>query len=86
MTDSVYSSRLGAGLGMVEETRILLDLWQPGMRTADLQRVALGSGRFPKVSARRVRNLVAECFAPRYLVDGGGPALLLKRLLPTLSN
>jgi len=59
MTKGSYSSRLGAGLAMLEETRIFLDLWQPGMQAADLQRLALESGRFPNVSARRLRNLVA---------------------------
>jgi len=86
MSKGSYSSRLGAGLAMLEETRIFLDLWQPGMQAADLQRLALESGRFPNVSARRLRNLVGECFALRYLADNGGPAALLKSLLPTLSN
>ena len=86
MTKGSYSSRLGAGLGMLEETRILLDLWQPGMQPANLQRVALESGRFPNVSARRLRNLVGECFALRYLAENGAPAVLLKSLLPVLST
>lgn len=85
MTKGNYSSRLGAGLGMLDETRVFLDLWQPGMQAAELQRLALESGHFPNVSARRLRNLVGECFALRYLADNGEPAALLKRLLPTLS-
>ena len=79
-----YTTQLQAGLGMIEETRILLDLWDPGMHVSALHRAALGSGRFPGMSARRLRNLVAECFAPRYLVDGARPAMQLKTLLPVL--
>ena len=82
----IYTSQLGAGLGLVVETKTLLDLWSPGMSATQLNQVALESGRFPTVTARRLRNIVAECFAPRYLVLGGAPAAHLKRLsaaLPT---
>src|SRR5438045_1213401 len=51
-----------------------------------LYQVALQSGRFPSTSARRVRNLVAECFAPRYLVDDAVPARWLKSLDQVLSR
>lgn len=81
-----YTTQLQAGLGLVTETKTLLDLWSPGMSSVKLQQVALQSGRFPNVTARRLRNVVTECFAPRYLVAGGAPAAHLKRLLPTLST
>ena len=77
---------MGAGLGLVNETKILLDLWSPGMSATQLREAALESGRFPTVTARRVRNIVVECFAPRYLVADGGPAIHLKRLSPVLSS
>ena len=81
-----YTTQLGAGLGLVTETKTLLDLWSPGMSAVQLQQVALQSGRFPNVTARRLHNIVSECFAPRYLVAGGVPAAHLKRLSPTLST
>ena len=80
MTSLVYTSTLNAGLGMIEETRLLLALWQPGMTTTDLQQAALASGQFPKITARRLRNLVVEGFAPCYLVDHGAPATILKQV------
>lgn len=79
MTPTVYTSTLNAGLGMIAETSLLLALWQPGMSTTDLQRAALASGQFPTITARRLRNLVVEGFAPCYLMDDGAPALNLKR-------
>jgi len=79
MTTPVYTSTLNAGLGMLAETRLLLALWQPGMSTTDLQKAALASGQFPKITARRLRNLVVEGFAPCYLIDGGKPALVLQQ-------
>ncbi|WP_206611794.1 BrxA family protein [Acidithiobacillus sulfuriphilus] len=82
--DKHYTTQLGAGLGLVNETKTLLDLWSPGMSVNQLYQVALESGRLPSVAARRLRNIVVECFAPRYLVAGGGPAAHLKRLFATI--
>lgn len=81
-----YTTQLQAGLGLVNETKTLLDLWSAGMSASQLHQVALESGRFPNITARRLRNIVIECFAPRYLVDGGAPATYLKRLGPTIST
>jgi hypothetical protein len=82
----LYTSQLGAGLGLIEETRTLLELWQSGMDVTSLYQAALHSGRFPHVSARRLRNIVVECFAPRYLVNNGRPATLLQKLAPALTS
>ena len=64
-----YTTQLQAGLGLLEETRQLLQVYQPGMSASQLYQAALASGRFPLVTARRLRNIVAECFAPRYMRD-----------------
>jgi hypothetical protein len=84
--DKPYTSQLGAGLGLVDETKTLLELWSPSMSANQLHQVALDSGRFPTVTARRLRNIVVECFAPRYLVAGGAPAAQLKRLSVSIST
>lgn len=81
-----YTTQLQAGLGLVSETRTLLELWSPGMSPNQLQQLALESGRFPTVTACRLRNIVLECFAPRYLATGGTPAIHLKRLSSALST
>lgn len=80
-----YTTQLQAGLGLVTETRQLLELFEPGMTISDLTERALASGRFPLVTARRLRNVVAECFAPRYL-RAPATAITLKRLAPALSR
>lgn len=64
-----YTTQLQAGLGLLDETRLLLQVYQPGMAAPQLYDAALASGRFPLVTARRLRNIVVECFAPRYLRD-----------------
>ena len=61
-------------------------MWHPTMDQASLYQAALHSGRFPNVSARRLRNIVIECFAPRYLVQNGLPARHLKKLEHVLTS
>lgn len=82
MASALYTTQLQAGLGLVAETKALLDLWVPGMGTGQLQEVARESGSFPTITARRLRNIVTECFAPRYLVSDASPAAHLKMLAP----
>src|SRR5688500_16874801 len=85
MTTARYTTQLQAGLGMIEETRSLLQLWDEGVQPPALSQSALESGRFPNMSARRVRNLVIECFSPRYLSSDARPAALLKKLIQKVS-
>jgi hypothetical protein len=84
--EAPYTTQLGAGLGLIAETVRLLDLWESGMSGQRLLRLALESGAFATVSARRLRNIVIEAFAPRYLVDDAQPARLLKVLLGRISQ
>jgi len=86
MKQESYTTQLAAGLGLIDETRKLLDLWSPGMSVTELKYKALESGQFPNMTFRRLRNIVVECFKPRYLVDRGAPAILLKALQPKLTN
>lgn len=86
MTEKTYTTKLGAGQGIVEETRILLGLWEVGMSVNSLNQLALQSGQFQKLTARRVRNLVVEGFAPRFLDGDCPPAGYLKRLKDVLSS
>ncbi len=81
-----YNVNLQAGLGLIDETKQLLNLWQPGMSSALLFEAALNSGQFGSMSARRLTNLVKECFAPRYLIQKGIPARLIKSALPMLTT
>ncbi len=81
-----YTTQLQAGLGLIDETTTLLELWQPGTTSPRLYEAALASGRFSGVTARRLRNIVTEGFAPRYLVNSGTPAQHLKLLSAKLST
>jgi hypothetical protein len=76
-----YTTELSKGQGMVEETIVLLDLWEPGMSVADLKSVAIRQGVLGRATALRVRDIVGRVFAARYLTNGGRPAQNLKRLV-----
>lgn len=82
----MYNTQLKAGLGIVEETRILLDLWQPGMKVPELYRLALESGSLRNISATRLGDIITKCFSYRYLVKDDYPALLLKKVKSFLSS
>lgn len=82
-TEQFYTTQLAAGLGLVNETKLLLSLYENGMTVSQLFELSLQSGLFPLISARRLRNIIAECFSPRYLKTD--TAALLKQLEPVCS-
>ena len=81
-----YTAKLNVGLGLIAETKSLLEIWSKGITNKDLQQAALDSGRFPSITARRLRNIILECFAPRYIVANGQPATSIKQLMPSFST
>ena len=81
-----YTAKLQAGLGLILETKLLLQIWEPELSVSTLYKEALASGQFSNVTARRLRNIVVECFAPRYLSNDAAPARHLKILLPSLTS
>jgi hypothetical protein len=81
-----YTVQLGAGLSLLDETPILLDLWQEGMNGTDLYRAALESGQFPSMSARRLHDFIMVGFGLRYLSGDRPAAPLLKQLKSALSK
>ena len=86
MNKDSYTTKLGSGQGIIGETYLLLNLWSPGMSGSELYKVALESGMFPNISARRLKNLVLEGFAPRYLSRDAKPAMNIKTLRNIFSN
>jgi hypothetical protein len=86
VTNQAYTTKLQAGLGLIPETEKLLSLWKPGMDGHALLKRALASGEFPNVTARRLRNVVLEGFAPRYLREDEEPLSTLKSMRGVLSE
>lgn len=82
----MYDTNLAMGLGLIEETKVLLDAWEPPMGAEQLYQSVREAGELSQVSARRLRNIVVRCFSKRYLADGGRPAEILKSLMPWLTS
>lgn len=76
-----YTTALAKGHGIIPETLILLNTWEPGITPVELANRAVHEGLLGKATANRVHDVVKKVFAPRYLVDSGNPAKNLKELL-----
>lgn len=81
MTQKKYTTALSKAQGMIEETFALFSVWEPEMSTKQLASKAIAEGILSKATAKRVRDMVLEQFAPRYLADGAQPAKQIKILL-----
>ena len=78
MEKTHYTSNLAMGLGLIEETKILLDAWHENVSANELFEVVLSEGLLRNLSAYRLKNVVNRCFAPRYLAHPRPPATALK--------
>ncbi len=85
MGNQKYTTQLSTGLGLKEETKSLFDLFEAGMTVQMMHERALNSGAFPNVTARRLRNIIAECFFPRYMREKD-VANNVKVLIPKLTS
>ena len=85
MSNQKYTTQLSAGLGLKEETKSLFELYEGGMTVQLMHERALNSGLFPNITARRLRNIIAECFSPRYLREKE-VANNVKALMPKLTS
>lgn len=81
MAQKKYTTALSKAQGMFEETLALFAVWTPGMASTELVSIAVEGGILSKATAKRARDIIAEQFAPRYLVDDAKPARQIKILL-----
>ena len=81
-----YITQLQAGLGMLDECRSFLELWEPGDSVQELESRILEEGVLPNVTSRRVRNLVAEMWAPRFIANDAMAGRDMKVVLPYLAR
>jgi hypothetical protein len=81
MTEGLYSVHLAKGQGMIAETIVLLNHWQPGESPPQFRNRVIAEGLLPKATSYRASDLVSRVFAPRYLRSGDVPAKWLKTLV-----
>jgi len=73
MGEAKYDSKLGAAQGAIDEMLSLIAFCKDGDSGHDVYERALDAGVFGGRSAKRLKNVVTDAFAPRYLSDGGRP-------------
>jgi Putative inner membrane protein (DUF1819) len=81
MTCELYDVNLAKGQGMIPETVLLLNIWQPGVSALELRNKVVANGVLSKATAYRASDIVTRVFARRYVDETGSPAKWLKRLL-----
>lgn len=86
MDQMKYNTALAKGQGIIEETLILLRIWEPGMSVQQLSDVVVRNGLLGRATAKRAQDLVSQAFAPRYLVNDSRPAEQIKSLLNAGAN
>jgi hypothetical protein len=57
MTEGLYTVHLAKGQGMIPETILLLNLWQPGVSAPELRDHVVTNGLLPKATAYRASDM-----------------------------
>lgn len=83
MSAELLTARAIKSTALLEETRALLRLWNPGDSPTQLRQRVLAEGALGKSTASRAADVVDHAFSQRLLVRGDEPAQTLKVLLST---
>lgn len=77
----LYTTAISKGAGMIEETRLLLEHWNPDESIDDFTTRVQNEGLLGNATAYRTRDMVRRVFAPRFIKPIDKPARILKHLL-----
>lgn len=76
----VYTTALSKGAAMLDETRRLLDYWDPNETLEEFAKRVHQNGLLGNATAYRTKDIVKRVFAPRFLRPSTKPALILKQI------
>lgn len=76
-----YTTAISKGAGMIEETRRLLDVWNPEESLDDFTQRVQVEGLLGNSTAYRTRDVVKRVFAPRFLRPNDKPARILQSVI-----
>jgi hypothetical protein len=86
MSASKYNVELNRGTGLIQETLVLLDLYQLGMTKQDLTKKAIEGDVLVKSLNKRIKDIVEVAFYKRYVNEDPFVPLYLKSLLDKYSS
>lgn len=76
-----YTTAISKGAGMIDETRRLLNEWDPNESLDGFTMRVQDEGLLGNATAYRTRDVVRRVFAPRYLRPTNKPAHILKKVV-----
>lgn len=80
MNDSYYNTQLAAHQKSMDCCCQIIRLWEPDDNRQDIYAKALDSGLFSTLTARSLKNVIVEIFAPRFLDEEAKPwTMIIKR-------
>jgi hypothetical protein len=77
----IYTTAISKGAAMLEETRRLLECWDPEESLDDFAMRVHKEGLLGNATAYRTKDIVKRVFALRYLKPNNKAAVLLKKIL-----
>lgn len=80
-TDRRYTIALCKGAALVDETRTLVQHWNPGEEIGEFVDRILQENVLARATAYRTKDIVRRVFARRFLVPTDAPARRLKKLM-----
>lgn len=80
-TDRRYTIALCKGAALVDETRTLVQHWNPGEEIGEFVDRILQENILARATAYRTKDIVRRVFARRFLVPTDAPARRLKKLM-----
>jgi hypothetical protein len=75
-----YTTELLKGTGLIQETILLLDIYEPGITKSELLEKAINSNVLVKDHNNRIKDIVNRIFYRRYFSFGEETVLALKQL------
>lgn len=75
-----YNSDLLKSTGLIQETIVLIETYEPGMSINELYSIAVESNILSKASNSRIKDIITHAFYRRYVVGNGEVAENLKYL------
>lgn len=81
MSKFKYNAELNRGTGLIQETLILLNLYEPGMSKKEMTKKAIDENVLVKVLNKRIKDIVEDAFYKRYVISDPNVPIYLRSLV-----
>jgi hypothetical protein len=76
-----YNTELNRGTGLIQETLILLNMYEAGMSKKELTKKAIDKNVLVKVLNKRIKDIVEDAFYKRYVMSDQNVPIYLRSLV-----